>query len=214
MSASIWSNVAVAIESTASAAQTVSAITRASPGVVTYTGADPTNGAFVRLTAQGMSQVDNRVFRVAAVNTVAKTFQLEGENTTNYGVFGSGSLQVLTFGTNMSTARGLSTSGGDFSLIDITTIHDNVERQVPGVQSAAVYTFDSIWSPNDAALVALRAASDLRQLRAVRFTFSNGAIVAFSGFIGATLLPVGNAQDLVTTQVVVTMFGRPTVYAA
>jgi hypothetical protein len=214
MSVTTWSNVAVAIESSATATQTVSAITRASPGVASYTGTDPANGAFVRLAAQGMSQVDGRVFRIAGVNTSADTFQLEGENTTNYGVYSSGTFQVITFGTTMSTARGLSASGGDFSFIDVTTIHDNVAKQVPGVASAATYTFESIWSPADSGLIALKAASDAQAQRAIRFTFANGSIVVFNGFIGATLLPVGNAQDLVTTQVVVTMFGRPTVYAA
>jgi hypothetical protein len=34
----------------------------------------------------------------------------------------------------------------------------------------------------------------------------------FNGYVGATLLPAGNAQDKVITQSVVTMFGRPTIY--
>ena len=209
-----WSNVQVAIQSLAGSPVTVTAISKASPGVASYTGTDPANGNYVRLAAQGMSQVDGRVFRVASVNTGSDTFQLEGENTTSYGTFASGSFELITFGTTMSTARGLSASGGDFSFIETTTIHDNVAKQVPGVASAASYTFESIWDASDAGLLALKAASDAQSQRAIRFTFANGQIVVFNGYIGATLLPVGNAQDLVTTQVVVTMFGRPTIYAA
>jgi hypothetical protein len=214
MAVTTWSNVAVAIQSAAAASVTINSITKASPGVVGYTGTDPSDGAYVRVTAQGMSQVDGRVFRVASANAGADTFALEGETTTGYGTFSSGGFEVITFGTTMSTARGLSASGGDFSFIDVTTIHDNVAKQVPGVASAATYTFESIWDASDAGLVALKAASDSQAQRAIRFTFANGQIVVFNGYIGATLLPTGNAQDLVTTSVVVTMYGRPTIFAS
>jgi len=214
MAVTTWSNVAVAIQSAAAASVTINAISKASPGVVEYTGTDPSNGNYVRLTAQGMSQVDGRVFRVANVDGGDDDFELEGENTTGYGTFSSGGFEVITFGTTMSTARGLSASGGDFSFIDVTTIHDNVAKQVPGVASAATYTFESIWDASDAGLVALKAASDSQAQRAIRFTFANGQIVVFNGYIGATLLPTGNAQDLVTTSVVVTMYGRPTLFSA
>lgn len=208
-----WSSVGVAIQSALSSAQTVSSITKASPGVVTYVGADPTNGDYIKITAQGMSQVDGRIFRVANVNTGANTLELEGENTTSYDTFTSGSFEIVTFGTTMSTATGLSATGGDFDFIDVTTIHDNVRKQVPGASSPATYTFESIWDVADAALVALKSASDSQAQRAVRFTFANAQKVVFNGYVGATLLPTGSAQDKVVTQVVVTMFGKPTVYS-
>lgn len=209
-----WSGVAVAIQSALATAQTITAITKASPGVATYSGADNfANGDYVKITAQGMSQVDGRIFRVANVNTGAKTFELEGENTTSYDTFTSGTVEEVTFGTTMSTATGLSGSGGDFDFIDVTTIHDNVRKQIPGAASPATYTFESIWDVADAGLIALKAASDSQAQRAFRFTFPNGQKLVANGYIGATLLPVGQAQDKVTTQVVITMFGRPTVLA-
>jgi hypothetical protein len=45
------------------------------------------------------------------------------------------------------------------------------------------------------------------------FTFAGGQKLTFTGYIGATMLPTGNAQDLVKTNVVITAFGRPTVYS-
>jgi len=68
MAAKFWSNVAVAIESALSAAQTIDAITKANPGVVTYQGADPTNGQVALHTIQGMHQLDGRPVRIANVN--------------------------------------------------------------------------------------------------------------------------------------------------
>lgn len=210
-----WSGVAVAVQSALAASQTITGVTKANPGVATYSGSDTfANGDYVVMTAVGMPQINGRVFRVASVNTGAKTFQLEGEDTTNYDTFTSGSVQEVTFGTTMTSATGLSATGGDFNFIDTTTIHDNVRTQVPGAANPAVYTFESIWDAADTALIALKAASDSQAQRAVRFTFANGQKVVFNGYVGATLLPAGNAQDKVVTSVVITMYGRPTIYSS
>jgi hypothetical protein len=112
----------------------------------------------------------------------------------------------------MTTALGLAASGGDFEFLDITTIHDDIRKQTPGLASPAVYTFDNIWDAADTTLIAMKAASDNQALRAFRFTFANGQKVVFTGYVGTTLLPTGNAQEVVKTPGVVTMFGRPTIY--
>ena len=117
-------------------------------------------------------------------------------------------------GTSLTTATSVTASGGDFSFIDTTTIHDSVAKQVPGLASAAVFTFENIWDVSDAGLLALKAASDAQAQKAIRFTFANGQKVVFNGYVGATLLPTGSAQDKVVTSVVVTMYGRPTTYAS
>lgn len=210
-----WSNVAVAIQSALGVAKTITAITKGSPSsspqpLVSSTSHGFNNGDYILLTVQGMFQLDSRVFRVSSAST--NSFELEGEDTSLYDTFSSGSAQLITFGTTMTTATGLTAAGGDFDFIDITTIHDNIRKQVPGLASAASYTFENLWDPSDPALIAMKLASDNQAQRAVRFTFSAGQKVLFNGYIGATLLPTGTAQDKVITQTVVTMFGRPTIY--
>jgi hypothetical protein len=207
-----WANVQVSIQSALGTAKTITGISKAATGVVTATSHGYSNGDYVLLTIQGMWQVDGRVFRVANVTT--NTFEIEGENTLLYDTWSSGSAQVITFGTTMTTATGLTASGGDFDFIDITTIHDNVKRQIPGLASAATYSFENLWDPSDSALIALKSASDNQAQRCIRFTFSGSQKVLFNGYVGATLLPAGSAQDKVVTQAVVTMFGRPTIYAS
>ena len=207
-----WSGVAVAVQSALATALVVTAISKASPGVVSYTGTDPTNGDFVVLTIVGMHQVNGRVFRVANVNGAGNTFELEGENTTAYDTFTSGTAEVITFGTTAATFTGVTASGGDYDFIDTTTIHANIRTQIPGVASAATYTFESHWDPADAALAALKSASDNQAQRAIRLTFPNGYKLVGTGYIGCSLLPTGNAQDKVSTSVVMTLFGRPTLY--
>lgn len=212
MAIKFWSGVGVAIQSALAAAQTITGITQANPGVVSSAGTLPANGDFVLLTVQGMHQLDQRVVRVA--NVGAGTFELEGVDTSLFDAFSSGTFEVITFGTTLTKAAGVNASGGDFEFSDLTTIHDNIRKSAPTVASPMQYNFDCFWDPSDAALIALKAASDSKSTRAVRFTFADGSIFVFSGFIGASMAPTGTAQDTVKTAVNITANGRPTTYAS
>ncbi len=207
-----WSNIAIAVQSALASADTITAITKANPGVATAAAHGLSNGDIVILTISGMYQLDGRVARVANVTT--NTFELEGIDTTLMDTFTTGTAEVVTFGTALSTATSVSASGGDFDFIDVTTIHDNVKKQIPGLANPSTFTFENIWDVSDAGLSALKTASDNQAKRAVRFTFANGQKLYFTGYIGATLLPTGSAQEVVKTSVVVTMFGKPTVYSS
>ena len=207
-----WSNIAIAIQSAIAAAKTITALTKASPGVATSVAHGYTTGDFVLLSVQGMSQVDQMVARIIVLTL--DTFSLEGINTTLFDTFTSGSAQKLTFGTTLTTAVSISASGGDYSFIDVTTIHDNVKKQIPGIANPATFSFESIWDVSDAGLIALKEASDAAAQRAVRFTFANGQKLVFTGYIGASMLPTGSAQDIVKTAAAITMFGKPNVYAS
>lgn len=207
-----WSNIQIAVQSALAAADTITAITKANPGVVSSTAHGMANGTYAKLAVQGMFQLDGRVVRVA--NQTTNDWELEGVNTTALDTFTSGSSEAITFGTSLNTAVSISASGGDFDFIDVTTIHDNVKKQIPGLANPATFSFESIWDVSDAGLVALKAASDAQSQLAIKFTFANGQILVFTGYVGCTLLPTGSAQEVVKTSVVITMFGRPTVYAS
>lgn len=207
-----WSNVAVAMQSAIGSAATITAISKATEGVVTCTNTF-TLGDYVVLSVQGMRQVDDRVFRIKAVSGTG--FTLEGEDTTAFDTFSSGTAQKITFGTSITTATSISSSGGDFDMIDTTTIHVAQRSQMPGLPSAASFSFDNIWDVSDAGLKAMKSASDAQAKRAFMFTFgSGGQILVFNGYVGASMLPGGSAQQLVTTKTTITMNGTPTAYAS
>jgi hypothetical protein len=209
-----WSNVAVAMQSALGAAITLTAITKAAAGVVTTSAAHGlSNGDYVVLSVQGMRQVDDRVFRVSSAS--GSTFTLEGEDTTAFDTFTSGTAQKITFGTSITTATSLSSSGGEFDFLDTTTIHQAARSQMPGLPSAASFGFDNIWDVSDAGLKAMKSASDAQAKRSFMFTFGTGGqIMVFNGYVGASLLPGGAAQQLVTTKTTITMNGTPTYYAS
>jgi len=216
LNVSMWSKVAIAIQSALATAVAITAISKASPAVVSYTDAgssDPTAGDFLLLTVQGMHQLDGRVFRAGTVDTGANTVQLESEDSTLYDTFSSGTFEKITFGTTLAATLGLSSSGGDFKMEDVTTIHDDRDIQVPGNANATSYTLDNIWDVADAGLVALKYASDNKLKRAIKITFANAQKTLFTGYIAAKLLPGGSAPGKVTTPAVITMFGSPTHYS-
>lgn len=211
--ATLWSNVQVAMESARAAAKAVQAVAKeAAPATASCTGNGYSDGDYVIMDVLGMYEIDDRVFRVD--NAATDAFDLEGETTTTYNTFTSGNAYKVTLGTTLSVLTSLNASGGGASFVDTTTIHDSVRKQIPGVKEAAVYSFEAIWDVSDAGLVALKAASDASATKVFKFTFANGQIMVFLGYVSATLLPTGTNQDLVKTQVEITMFGTPTYYSA
>ena len=219
MATTKWSNVAIAMQSALAAAKTITAITKASPGVVSSTAHGYSNGDFVVLTVQGMWQLNDRVFRVASVAT--DTFQLEdvsggtGISTAAFDTFTSGTAEKITFGTSITTATSMAASGGNYAMIDTTTIHGNQKSQIPGLPDALTMTFDNLWDPTDAGQTAMKSASDAQARRAFKFTFGTGGqIMVFNGYVGFAGAPAGSAQDKITTQAVITCEGTPTYYSA
>ncbi len=86
---------------------TITNISQADPGVVTYTGTDPANGDHMDFSGVvGMTEVNGRRFRVSGVDTGANTFQLQtvdGVNvdTVNFTAYtgGGGAMRVYTLTT-------------------------------------------------------------------------------------------------------------------
>lgn len=212
MSNEFWSGVAVDIQSALATAVSITGITKANPGVVSHAGSDPSDGDYVLLLANGMNQVDNRVFRVA--NAAAGSFELEGEDTTDYDTFTSGTFAVITFGTSMSTITDVSPSGGDAIKENVTTIHNRQQIEVPVLTGALDFSMTSKFSPGDAALAALKSASDKLEQRAVKFKFGSGAIFVFYGYVSFAFVPTGSAQGLVTSPLSFSVSAPVTVYAS
>ena len=209
----VWKNVAVAMQSALAAAKTITAITKASPGVATSTAHVYSNGDVVFLTVSGMYQLDDKPVRVA--NVTADTFELEGIDTTLFDTFSSGTAEKVTLGTSITTATTVSSSGGNFDFIESTTIHANAKSQLPGLPEATTFTMDHIWDVTDTGLLALKTASDNQAKRVFQFTFGTGGKkMLFAGYVGCSLLPGGSAQQMVTTQSVITMNGTPTYYGS
>lgn len=208
----LWTNVQVATQSAIAAADTITGITKANPGVVTSTAHGWANGDYVLYDVRGMYQLTERVVRAA--NVAANTAELEGLDTTLFSTFTSGSGQVITFGNSVTTAVSVDASGGEAEYADVTTIHDSIRKKIPSFSSELTLSFDMIFDPSDTTLLALKAASDLKVKRAIKITWSTGNLMVVNGFINAPLTPTGSVGELVKTRVSFTAFGVPTYYSS
>ena len=210
-----WTNVGIDVQTALAGAISLSAISKAATGVCTYTGGtNPANGDWLVVAANGMSQVNDRPFRIANVNTVAKTFELEGEDTTLYDTFINGSIQIITFGASFSTVQQISPSGGDYEKADVTTIHDQVRTQVPTIAAPLTLAMTNVFDLTDPGFVECNKAYKSKTKRAIRLRFGNGAKMVMVGYVGAAGVPTGQAQGVVQTPVSIEAQNLPTVYAS
>lgn len=211
-----WTNVGIDVQTALATAIPISGITKASPGVATYTGGtNPSNGDYVFLSVNGMFQLNDRVLRVANVNTGGKTFELEGEDTTLYDTLAAGSqFQIITFGASFNSVQNINVSGGEFEYADVTTVHDNVRKRVPVITSPMSLQMDNIFDLADPGFVELNKAYKSKSKRAVRLRFGSGAKMLLLGYGGATGVPTGQAQGVVQTKVGIEAQNIPTTYAS
>lgn len=209
-----WSNVGIDVQTALASAQAITNITKASPPVLSYSGSDPANGDYIYVAAQGMSQVNDCVFRVANVNAGSNTLELEGQDSSAFDTFVSGSMQIITFGASMSTAQNVNVSGGDPEFADLTTIHDTVRKRAPTIVSPLSFGIDAIFDPTDPAFVELNKAYKAKTKRAIRLRFGTGAKMVLTGYCAASGVPTGQAQSVVQTKMSIEAQNTPTVYSS
>lgn len=212
-----WSGVAVAMQSALGANKTITAVANGATATVTATH-DFSVGDYVSFDVQGMTELNDKVYRVESVSTTV-SFVIEDTDgnsvdTTNWGTFTSGTCNKITYGTSISTITDLNSSGGDSTGIDTTTVHDLERSEIPGARNAISYSFNSIWDPTDAGLVALKNAADAGLKYAFKFTFQTGVITVFRGYVDYSGAPTGSAQDKVVSPGVIKIAKSPTYYAS
>ena len=175
-------NVRVEIAATYDAAKTVTGVTKANPGVVTTSVAhsmvDGTIGYFSDATA-GMDEIAGGAFSVDG--PVSATFNLEGEDTTSYGTFTSGTfLPVLTWST-LSNATSYSIGGGAADKIDTTRLIDRIKQEEAGLLASQTVSVDGFSDAQNAAVILCRNAALANGYVVVRITLSNGERRIFRG---------------------------------
>ncbi|WP_333710372.1 phage tail tube protein [Malikia spinosa] len=211
------SGLVMAMQSAIAAAKTITAITKAAPGVVSSTAHGFANGDFVLLEIEGMVELNKCVYEVGSIAT--DTFQLIGPDgatgldTTLFSTFSSGTAKKLTLGTSITGVQNFAASGGDIKFLDSTTVHDTKDKQIASGVSAMSYNLTIQWDPANAGQSAMRAAFDIRAPKAMRITWPNGAYVAWYGSVGYNGAPGGDSQGITTTQAALAAEGNMTVAA-
>lgn len=174
-------NVTVEVQKTLAAADTVTAITKASPAVLTATGHGWSNGDVIVLDVTGMAELDGQAVRVA--NITANTAELEGIDSTTFGTFVSGTAQQVSAWDTFGLAQSLSVDEQSVDEIDLTTLADTQRKITYGLLSAVKGSIGSLWEAADVALVNLRAATKAKSSRVFRFTFADSSKAVLNSLV-------------------------------
>ena len=209
------SGLTLAMQSAIGSATAITAATNAAPGVFTSVAHGLTDGNIILIRASGMIEVNERMFVV--VNKSTDDFQLKntatgavGIDTTSYGVFTSGTFELITLGTTIPGCQEFSPSGGDIKFVDTTTVSDKVDKQTVVGATAMSYNMTLQWDPSDTAQIAMLNAFTTRTSKGFRITWPNGRYAMFYGSVGYAGLPGGSSQGVTTSPAAVSMNGAAT----
>ncbi len=175
----LGSNVKVEVEQTLATAVTMTAITKANPGVVTAASHGYANGDVVKLiVTAGMVELDGQIARVA--NSTASTFELEGIDTTNYSTFTAGTARKITAWQTLSNTQSVSMPDPAPNRIDTTTLIDKTKQYAYGLPDAPDGSFSGLFEPNNTAVGLIRTATKNNTSLGFRITFSGGQKTIFN----------------------------------
>jgi Phage tail tube protein, TTP/Ubiquitin-activating enzyme E1 FCCH domain len=176
-------NTRVEVQSTLGSAKTISAITKANPGVASSTAHGFSNGDVVVLAVEGMGELNGVACRVSSVAT--NEFTLEGIDTSGYGTFTSGTATEATAFDTFASLQNISLPNQEANKLDITTIHDTQGQETLGLAGAVSGTMSGLFSPTETAVTNLRNATRASAPRAFRITFETGAVAVFNADVSA-----------------------------
>lgn len=206
------------MESAIAAAKTITAVTKAAPGVFSSTAHGYANGDIVYLEILGMVELNGRLFKV--VNVATDTFQVAGVDgvtgldTTLYSTFTSGTAKKVTLGTSITGVQEFNFAGGDIKTVDTTTVNDVQDTQIVVGASAQSADMTMQWDPAAVAQQAMIAAFQTRANKGFKVVWPDGAWAAWYGTVGYTGAPGGGKQGVTTSPAKITMTGGLTIGAA
>jgi hypothetical protein len=213
--ARVNSGIILSMQSAIGTATAISAATNAAPGVFSSEAHGLLDGDIILLRVSGMIEVNERVFVV--VNKATDTFQIKnsatgavGIDTTDYGVFASGTFEKVTLGITIPGCQGFSSSGGDVKFVDITTVSDIFDKQQVSGANPITYNLSMLWNMQDPAQIAMQNAFVALQSRVFRIKWPDGAYALFYGSVGYAGVPGGEKQGATVPPAAIALNGTPT----
>lgn len=158
-------------------AKSVSAVTKADPGVATSTAHGLTDGTVGYFSGvSGMVQLEGQAARTD--NAATNTFELQGLNTSSFSTFsGTCSFIPVTAWHTLAEATSYAIGGGEAEKLDATTLLDVVKQEEAGLLAPQTMSI-SILAQDDpsTALRALAALAQAGTKTVFRVSLPNGAV--------------------------------------
>jgi hypothetical protein len=207
----------VAAANTYGAAVNMTAVTNAAEAVATLAAAHGVVvGDMLEITS-GWGRLNQRFVRAKVVNVNDVT--LEGVNTTSTTLFpagaGTGTIRRVAAATglvSMSQIKLISTSGGEMSYEDITSMDDVVSKQMPTIRSPVQMQLTCFDDPTLAWYATLVAADDAATPLGFRMSFPNGSKIYFNAFVSVSRVPQIEVNASLKTNISLSFAAEPIRY--
>lgn len=177
----------LSVSTAEAAADVISGLTNANPGVVTATAHGMSNGTIAVIEAVGgMVQVNNRAFVVA--NQATNTFELKGVDTSTtqgYGAYTSGGTAKAQTMTEVGEVRGITAAfDGEATDIDVTHLRSSGKEYLTGLPEFGNVSL-TLWLPAtaDAGQTRLRNLRETQSTGTFSITLPSGQVAAFRGLV-------------------------------
>lgn len=206
-------NTRIEIATAFAAAKTVTAVTKAMPGVATSSAHGMANGAvgYWSVTA-GMTELHNQASRV--YNQSTNAFDLQGLDTTSYTTFTAGTFTPASTWGVLSEAAGFEIGGGGAALLDDTRLLDAKTVNVNGLLAPQNVTINlKSQTYNSVVMDTIESAAKNMTSILFRATLQDGAVRCFYGMPSMPGESVASGA-LATGSFVVTLPGYVTKGAA
>lgn len=169
-----------------SPSKAITAITKASPAVVTCTGHGLVDGDVVKLSGiLGMTELNDDVFIVNQLTT--STFELIDTDSSNYGTYVShGSIDKATF-SNFCELTGYNRQGGSKTENDATSLCSTAKEYELGLPDFGTTQLDFFFAPQTTIQLAMATFDGSGDKMAVKVTLpKSGGIRTLLGFVQQT----------------------------
>ena len=206
----------VAIASTYGTAVVMSALTNATEAVATLAvGHSVIVGDFLEITS-GWDLLNGKIVRVKTVVTNDVTFEaINTVSTTNYPAgTGTGTIRRISAWTSITQIQSLSTSGGDQSFADITTITDRTQKQIPTTRSPQQIDMTVFDDPSLGWYATVTTASDSSVATAMRIVFPNASRLVANGYFSLQKTPTVASNAPLTAAIGFSTVAEPVRYAS
>lgn len=193
----------------------ITQITNANPAVATSTNTLSIGDYIMINSAWGL--IDQRVVRVSAVTGTTITLEgIDTSDTTKYAggaTGGAGTFRKITAWSPLSQVKSISASGGSQNFATVTTITDQVERQIPTTKAAVSMTVDVYDDPTLPWYADVSAADNARTPYGMLMSFPNGSKLAANAYWSLMRVPTMSSNEALMTQISLSYAAEPMRYS-
>lgn len=179
---------------------TVTALSNASEAVATATNT-LADGDYVEVTS-GWSRLSGKVARVKAASGTG--FTLEGIDTSDVTVYspgsGTGTVRKINGWTQVQQILSTTSSGGDQQFVTFQPVEADHETRIPTTKSAAGLDMSIADDPSLLGYIALSAANDDRNPRALKCALSNGSVILYNAYCSLNKTPSMTVNQVMACQ--------------